>query len=374
MHQAYPHLAWASWLLAGAVTGLVVLAGVRRRRALRRLAASPAPGFLHVSRARQQLRSGLLLAAAALLAITILGPQWGEVDAGPAETTFQGRDVLIVLDVSRSMLAEDVSPNRLERAKADIRDLVSSLERRGGFRVGLAAFADRASLVCPFTSDYRCFHEELTRASLHTLRLRGDVSDEGTQIGTALARAAAAIDDEAAPYTDVILFSDGGDMEEETLAVAEALAHKGVAVHAVGLGNPATGALIPLARPDGSRTYLSHRGETVRTRLEEEVLRQIAGRTGGEDLGVATGFVPLEGWFEDVVAAKALRELQTSGRGPTWIHRFQLFLAPAVGLLILHLLIRDSARAATPRPSRARYFPWARRRKMVDAPGGNRLP
>src|SRR5262249_21169104 len=137
----------------------------------------------------QALKSGLLAVAAALLAVAAVGPQWGHIEAATLPAT--GRDVLFVLDVSRSMLAEDVQPSRLARARADLRDLAASLRERGGYRVHLVAFADHASILCPLTFDFSAFDEELRSVSLDSLRLRGDVAGEqGTQIGTALRRVA----------------------------------------------------------------------------------------------------------------------------------------------------------------------------------------
>src|SRR5262245_16123456 len=121
MHWAYPEWVWLSVLAAGMAV-LVDIGLVRRRRALERLAVEPAMRpLLLVSRSARALKTALLAVAAALLAIAALGPQWGRAEAETQPAT--GRDVLFILDVSRSMLAEDVQPNRLERARADMRDL-----------------------------------------------------------------------------------------------------------------------------------------------------------------------------------------------------------------------------------------------------------
>ncbi len=363
MHYAYPQLIPAALLAAGVLAGLIALAWLRRRRALRRLAEAPtAEPLLLVSRRRQALKAALFLVAAALLAFAVVGPQWGQVIDEPVAAPSPGRDVLVVLDVSRSMLAEDVAPSRLARAKADVRDLAADLERRGGYRMGLVAFADRAALLCPLTTDFRCFDEELSRASLETLRLRGDVGDEGTAIGLALHRAAQAIPKQAAEYTDVLLFSDGGDMEADTLAAADELKSLGVPVHALGLGDPDQGALIPVVGRDGRRGYFEYKGEPVRVKLEEGVLRGITERTGGEYVGVRTGFVELDRWYGALVAGKAVRELQSSERSPTFVHRFQLFLLPAVLLLLLEALLHD-ANPATGAPRGTGYFTWLRLRR-----------
>ncbi len=367
MHYAYPLLTPASVLVVGAMAGLLALAWLRRRRALRRLADEPTTKpLLLVSRPRRLAKAGLLLAAAGLAAFALLGPQWGQIAEEPSEPSTQGRDVMIVLDVSRSMLAEDVAPSRLARAKADIRDLAASLERQGGYRIGLVAFADRASLLCPLTTDFRCFEEELARASVDTLRRRGDNGGEGgTEIGLALHRAAQAIPRQVAPYTDVLLISDGGDMEEDTLTAADELKDLGVPVHAIGLGGPSPGVFIPVVGRDGRRGHLEFQGQPVRTYLEEDVLRRIAQRTGGEYLSVGTGFVELDRWLEELMASKTQRKLEADSHGPRFKQRYQLFLLPALALLLLEFLLRD-ARTGNQAPRGTGYFTWLGRRRKAS--------
>lgn len=365
MHWAYPNLTWLCAATCG-ITALAVLGVLRKARALRRLAPDPGaqPVWL-VRRPLQVLKVILVIAAADLLAVVILGPQWGRIaEDGPP---LHGRDVLVVLDVSRSMLAEDVPPSRLERAKADVRDLAASLEREGGYRIGLIAFADRATLLCPLTMDFRCFDEELLRASLGAVRLRGDVgSADGTQIGTALRRAALAIAKGQAEFTDVVLLSDGGDMEPDSSAASDELAKLGVRVHAVGYGDPGQASPIPLKGPSGTRTYLQYRGETVRTKLEEDVLRDVARRTQGHYLAAGTGYLELDRVFADVLADRPTREMQPRGADRLWPHRFQWFLAPAVVLLVLELLLRDGRRANGKAPQKAAYFGWVRRKNGLN--------
>jgi Ca-activated chloride channel family protein len=364
MHYAYPQLTPASLLAVATIVGLLALAWLRRRRGLRRLAEAPTAGpLLLVNRRRRVLKTGLFLTAGGLLAVALVGPQWGQLFDEPPPAPSPGRDVLILLDVSRSMLAEDVAPSRLARAKADIRDLAETLERQGGYRIGLIAFADRAALLCPLTSDFRAFHEELVRASVETLRLRGDNDrDEGTAIGLALHRAAQAVRPQAAEYTDLILISDGGDMEADTLVAADELKALHIPVNAIGLGDPTRGALIPVVDRDGRRGYLEFHGEQVRTKLDEEVLRNITDRTGGQYVAAGTGFVELDRWYGALVAGKAVRELQSSGRTQMWIQRFQVFLLPAVLLLVLEALLHDAL--STPvAPRGTGYFTWLRRRR-----------
>ena len=161
--------------------------------------------------------------------------------------------------------------------RTELRNLADYLERAGGYRIGLISFAERSAVLCPLTSDYRCFAEELAAASLKSLRLRGHAAwGDGTRISTALDRAGKSIDDDNAAYTDVLLVSDGGDMARETLEAADALARRGITVHTLGLGDSAHGSLIPVRDRLGRPAHLRYRGELVSTQLQEEVLQAIA--------------------------------------------------------------------------------------------------
>src|SRR5262249_37669299 len=156
--------------------------------------------------------------------------------------------------------------------------------------------ADRAVLLCPVTHDYRCFEDELRKASLDGVRLRGEGSgSDGTQLAAALRRVARAVPEAAARYTDVLLLPDGGDMSEDTLQAADDMAGRKIAVHAVGLGDARRGSVIPVRQPDGTEAPLTHRGQVVEVRLEEAVLREVAQRTGGKYIATGTGYVSLAG-------------------------------------------------------------------------------
>jgi Ca-activated chloride channel family protein len=371
MQYASPQLIPVGCLAAGAAVGLLAYGWFRRRRALRQLAnaevGSSGPTLM-VSRGKRWLKTILWLTAIGLLGFAVVGPQWGEIIEDAPQTSPPGRDVMIVLDVSLSMLAEDVAPSRLGRARADARDLAAMLEKRGGCRIGLIAFAGSARVICPLTSDYRCFEEELSRLTPERFRSRADTSgDAGTQIGMALNRVGSALDRDLTLYTDVILISDGGDMEEDTLAAADQLAKLGVPVHTIGLGSTTEGALIPITDANGQRTYKKYQGDLVKVKLEEDVLKQIAQRTGGQYLAVGTGFVELDRWFESVLAGKTGRELKTTGQSRHFLHRFQWFVLPALILLFLDLFVTDGRRSGGVQSGPGRYFVWLRRRSATKA-------
>jgi Ca-activated chloride channel family protein len=359
MHYAYLDWFWPTGLAATIAT-LAIFGLVQKRIALRRLASYPSlQPLLLVSRFMQGFKFALVLLAAALLGYTVLGPQWGHSDE--VTPPLKGRDVFLLLDVSRSMLAEDVAPNRLERAKKELRELLAMLEQRGGYRVALIAFADRASQLCPLTTDYRALRNEIDHVTLESLRLRGDAAGmDGTEIGAALRRAKAALDPECGKCTDLILISDGGDMEADTLSAAEELAQANVTVHAIGLGDADRGSPIPVALPNGGRTLLRYRGEIVSTKLDESLLRQISERTHGEYFAARTGSLSLTPLLNAVAAHRDTRELAEE-RSLRWKHRYQWFLAPAIGLLLVEMVLRDTRRRQKQAPPKQQPFSWVRR-------------
>jgi Ca-activated chloride channel family protein len=357
-------------VLAFAAAALALVALLRKRRALGRLAQQGIhqPGMM-VRPSLQILKWGMFVLAAGLLGIAILGPQWGwtEEEVPPR----RGRDVLILLDVSRSMLAEDAAPNRLERAKADLRDLAAFLERADGYRIGLLAFAERAAVLCPLTSDYRCFEEELAAASLESLRLRGRAAwNDGTQIALALERADQAIDDTNAAYTDVLLVSDGDDMARETLTAAASLSRRGITVHTLGVGDSTHGALIPVRDSLGRPAHLRYRSELVYTHLQEAVLRAIAQTTHGHYFAAGTSYRDLDRQFGELLVAKESLQRQTVHHQRHGIPRFAWFVTPALLLLLLHGLLSDARRRQSILEP-PHYFSWVKKRtnyKVTDNP------
>lgn len=353
-------------ILAFALAMLALFELARKRQALRRLAHQGIhqPGIM-VRPARQIFKCSLMLVIASLLGLAVLGPQWGwrEEEMPPR----RGRDLLILLDVSRSMLAEDVAPNRLERAKANLRDLAGFLEVAGGFRIGLIAFAERAAVMCPLTSDFRCFGEELADASLDSLRIRGRTAwADGTQVCLALDRAGRLIDDANAPYTDILLASDGEDMARETLSEAESLARRGITVHTLGLGDSIHEALIPVHDRLGRPAHLRYRGELVHTHLKEDVLRTIAQTTQGRYFVSATSYRDFERQFGEFLVGKESQQGQLPLRHRLGIHRFAWFVTPALLLLLLHSLLSDSRRVGTSAWKQPNYFSWVRRQPALS--------
>ncbi len=322
------------WLIAGA--GLIALAALglraadrRRRRDLEQFATeSILPDLTAtLSEPRRRGKRWLLLSAAALGFIALAGP---EIGFDWEETQRRGIDVLIAVDVSRSMMARDIQPDRLRRAKLAVDDLV---QRLGGDRVGLIAFAGTAFLQCPLTLDHAAFDRSL--AALEP----GIISAPGSNLASALDVAAKALESEAKNVKLLILFSDGEDLRGGALAAAERAAEDGILVFTVGVGTPA-GELIPIADgPDGSFVK-DESGRIVKSRLDEATLRKLAETTDGF-------YVPLGARAEgiDEIVERALapipREELASRLRQVPRNRYQWPLALALLLLAIEPFVGE---------------------------------
>lgn len=279
------------------------------------------------SRRRSMARAALTIAAVALLVLALARPQWGEQTR---EVTRKGIDVVFALDISRSMLAGDVAPSRLDAAVAEMDRLMRLLD---GDRVGLVVFAGIAFVQSPLTSDYGAIRLYLDRLS------PDDLPTQGTAIGRALTEATRLLtggEDEGqferAESQLVIVFTDGEDHETDPIAAAVAAREQGIHVYTVGVGTP-DGARIPIRDRDGSiREYLTDReGQVVVTRIEEEQLTRIADAGGGEyvrhsiDGAAAAVLEDAIEAFDEQALSSALRQ--------EYRDRFAFFLVPAFLLL-----------------------------------------
>lgn len=210
-----------------------------------------------------------MLAVVALAGLALARPQWGELQS---RDHWLGEDVMFVLDCSRSMLATDIAPNRLQRAKFSILDFV---RRHGSGRVGLVAFAGGAFLQCPLTFDYAAFEAALMGMDERT------IPTGGTDVGRALREAQHAMEKKSSRKL-IVLLTDGEDLEKGGVREAEALAKDGVTVYTLGVGTPA-GAEIRTMMPDGHMDFVrDEKGEVVRSRLDEATLTAIAKASGGK--------------------------------------------------------------------------------------------
>jgi Ca-activated chloride channel family protein len=326
-HFAEPQWLWLAILGPAAVVALQRYAAWARRSQLARFAAPDFTTALTRSHSprRRMLKETLLALAVAATGLALARPQWGEVRQD--QKRLVGDDVVFVLDCSRSMLAADVTPNRLERAKYGILDFV---ERNANGRVGLVAFAGQAFLQCPLTHDQDAFRDALMAMDERTIPV------PGTDVGRALDEAFRAMDKQDNSKL-IVLLTDGEDLEKSGVKMAEMLAEKGVMVFTIGVGTPA-GAMIQTINAQGQPTLLrDSSGEVVRSRLDEPTLRAIAAATKG-------AYFPLGALGEGL--SRVRRELEqrvlaTGGPIATkrGVERFHFFVAIVLGLVVVESLV-----------------------------------
>jgi Ca-activated chloride channel family protein len=262
---AYPDAFYLLLIVPLLVVLYLLALGARRRRVVRFGGPSMAARLMQgYSPRRERNRFILLLVAISLVVVAIARPQSG---ARLRERKTTGVEMIVAVDVSNSMLAEDLAPTRLERTKAAVGQL---LGETGQDRVGLVAFAGDAYMLLPVTSDR-------ATARRFTDRLSPDmVSRQGTAIGAAIDLAAASFGEGDDGGRVLIVVSDGENHEDDALAAAKAAAEKGITIYTIGIGTP-EGAPIML---DGDYVR-DERGETVVSHLDEKVLQDVALATGG---------------------------------------------------------------------------------------------
>jgi Ca-activated chloride channel homolog len=283
-----------------------------------------------VSRTRQWWKAIMVVAAASLIVVSLARPAW---NPRPEKVESKGRDIVFVLDVSRSMMAEDLKPNRLERAKLAIRDLVDKIE---GDRVALVAFAGISIVKCPLTQDYGFFRLMLDDTGPES------VSRGGTLIGDALRKTVDEVySDRLKRYKDVILITDGEDQDSFPIAAAKEVGERGIRLIAIGLGDENEGQRIPVVSEKGERTFLRHGGQEVWSRLDADTLRKMVEATpGGRYLNVATGAFDLGAIYQDLLADAEKRYLE-SMKINRYQEKFQIFLGAAIFLLLAEMALSE---------------------------------
>ncbi len=335
MEFARPQMLW----LFGFVPVAAFLIAWERRRAtlsLRRFAGDRFADALAPGRSwrRDLWRGALRTGALALLIAAAAGPRWG---LHRVRVERRGIDLVIALDTSLSMLAEDMKPSRLGRARQEIVDLIEGLQ---GDRVGLVAFAGSAYPVCPLTVDYDAAVMFARSIDVYT------VSEPGTNLEAAIRRSVSLFDRAADRSRVIILVTDGESHEGDPAAAAAAAREAGIRIYPIGIGNPA-GELIPERGQDGSvRGYKKdRRGKTVVTRLDEATLQRVAEISGGKYLPATTDALELQVLYDTIAGLHRSRiEGQFIERRR---ERFMVPAAIALVLLLVELLV-------PPRPRRGR--------------------
>src|SRR5579883_624378 len=331
---ALPSALWLLLLLP--LMGLLNYWSARRRRAALASIGRPAAvagQLTHPQTRSSWVRRWLGLAyplAWVSLVVGVAGPRWGKgEEAGVAV----GRDIVIVIDLSRSMMADDMSDpqtkTRWEAARAGALDLLQAISRRGGHRVAVVVFAARPKLLCPLTTDYE-----------HVQAVLEDIDGEypppetrpgadpniisGTRIGSALIAAVQAHDPRFPGSQDIILISDGDDPGEdkEWVRGSDAARAANIPVHTVGVGDPNQPAVLTVGR---------NMQELISTQLKEEPLKQIAAETRGLYFPARRDVPALGEFFRTRIEPNPSREY-TGDQIPQPKERYPWFLVPALAL------------------------------------------
>jgi uncharacterized protein YegL len=318
VHFYHPGALLWLWLVP-AMAGLFIHAAIKRRQAIRAFGS----GAAIISRKREAFGS---CTAVALVILALARPAWNLQEQQLQES---GRDVIFLLDVSRSMLAEDMHPCRLDSAKTAILDCIENLS---GDRVGLVLFAGSAEIRCPLTIDYDYFRMALRQATPDS------VAAGGTMIAHAIERTFdKLIDPEKAGMQDLILITDGEDLVEgsDEVEAAKKLNEAGVRLIAIGIGDRIRGSRIALENPKtGARSFLKDGPVEVWTKLQSETLRRmVSGVSDGIYFDVANGPFDLARIYRQVME-HAQRTSTDSQVVERYEEKFNLFLSGAVIVLL----------------------------------------
>jgi Ca-activated chloride channel homolog len=270
------------------------------------------------------------------------------------ETHRKGLELLFAVDTSKSMLAQDVKPDRLSRAKLAVHDLVDKLD---GDAVGLLAFAGNAFLQCPVTLDYDAFRESLDALDTKVIP-RG-----GTDIASAIREAEAVFKTRTAAEKILVLITDGEDLGGEAIAAAKEVANNGVKIFAVGIGST-TGELVPIPSENGGTDFVRDAsGQLVKSHLDEATLKQIAGATGGLYQPLGQQGEGLGEIYNQGLASFTRHDL-SSRQAKVPLEQFHWALLAALACFISEMLIgtRRKVREAKIAPAPVKTKPaWVRR-------------
>lgn len=324
------HFLWLI-ILIPVLVGFYMFSFSRKKKALALFAHHDVLSRLltMVSFARQYAKAALLCVAVLFIVFSLIEPKWGYQWH---EIKRRGVDMVIALDVSRSMNAADVKPSRLERAKMEIADMVEHLK---GDRIGLLVFSGSAYVQCPLTLDYGAFRLFLDQVDTDM------ISRGGTDIGRALQHAEAAFTQADNQYKVIVLITDGEDLSGNGLEIAKDLQKKGIKVFTIGLGSQ-EGVPIPVFDDEGNKKYVRDKqGQMVLSRLDETLLQKIALQTGAAYVRASqTEGLGLERIYEEKIFELEKRELESSMQ-KRYENRFQIPLTIAIILIIAEFFLSE---------------------------------
>jgi len=268
----------------------------------------------------------LLIAGVCFSVLALIRPQWG---FQWQEIKRKGLDILVVIDTSNSMMTQDVKPNRLERTKFAVQDLIKKLR---GDRIGLIAFSGEPFLICPLTVDYGGFQISLNDLDVSTIP-RG-----GTNIAKAIDEAIKDYDETSSEYKAVIIITDGDNLEGDPKAAARKAKERGIKIYTVGIGS-AEGELIRTRNAKGELVFLKDKkGNFVKSRLNERLLKEIALITGGVYVKASGSQFGLDLIYDRELSKFEKREIDVKMK-KKYFERFQIPLGIAVILLMIETCV-----------------------------------
>jgi Ca-activated chloride channel family protein len=339
MTFAHPQMLWFLLVLPPAMLAFFWWASRARQRLWTQfIHARLLPALtVGISPARQRIRMACLIAAVVCFILALARPQWG---FDWEEVNQRGLDIVVAIDTSKSMLAEDIAPNRLARAKLAALDL---MQQAKSDRLGLVAFAGTAFLQCPLTIDDTAFRQSVESLDVNI------IPQGGTALSEAIDTALSAFK-EGDNHKALVLFTDGEDQDSGALETAKAAAQAGLQIFTIGIGSP-EGELLRIKDAKGRTDYIrDDQGNVVKSHLNEDLLRKIAGAT-------PRGFyLPLRG-------AKTIDTLYQQGLDPLpksdaseklvrrYHERYQWPLAAALLLLLIEMFFPERKRAARTKPA-----------------------
>ena len=303
-----------------------------------------------VSRPRQILKRALQGAAVLILLVAAARPRVGFHEQ---EAVASGLDLVVCIDVSKSMLADDVKPNRLTRAKLAAYDLIS-ISRSD--RLALVAFAGEAFVQCPLTLDAEAFRQSVESIDTDI------IPEQGTAIADGLREAIEAFDKESTGSKAVVVISDGEDQEPGALEVATRAARDGIRIYTMGVGTR-TGTILRGTDPYGNPVFVKDElGNAVKSRLDDDLLRKVAEQGNGF-------YLPLQGKPSvQVLYDRGLSQLPKStlkaGKHREWIERFQWPLGLAIVLLVMESALSETASGRHAMPLLERVRGWIPKRAV----------
>lgn len=321
------------WLLVPIAVGLALAFAAAWRLRRKRLEAFMDPGLVskHVDPVTfrlRRLKDILLFVSILLICLSLARPQWGQKTE---QVKHMGLDIIVAIDISSSMLAEDLKPNRLEKARHELSTLIASLN---GDRIGIVTFSGTSFLQCPLTLDY-----DAARMFLDIIDA-GSIPVPGTAVASAIRRSVKAFGQEERGGKVVILITDGEDHEGGPVEAAKEARKNGVVIYTIGIGS-AAGEPIPLRDAEGNLAgYKKDKnGRVVMSRLDETQLQKISQITGGKYYHATSDEMEL-GWILGDVLKMDKRLLSTN-RFSRYQDQFEWFLVPAAILFLLEMALPE---------------------------------